>query len=158
MQDVLTMLNDLGWKASEIDCLNYGGCCVYAALVGRELEKLNIPVRGVSASWRHDGSKASVETARSNVKNKDDLEEWNSNGIYCGHVGLEFDLDGKTWHYDSSGVKQAGDTLDNLPIAAGRFTIDELELLASKPKNWNHEFDRGDIPRLRGLVEKAFEH
>lgn len=85
-----------------------------------------------------------------------DAEEWNANGVYFGHVGLEVEIDGKLYHYDSHGVKPAGTHIDGLPIAKGRVTIEEMELLAGESLNWNSDFPREQIPKLTTLVEKAF--
>lgn len=158
MKDVVKMLNDLAWKAdTKIDYLNWGGCGVFAALVGRKLQDAGIPVGVVCGSWRHNGDKADVERARSNVAEKWDAEEWNANGVYFGHVGLEVEIDGKLYHYDSKqGVKPAGKEIDGLPIAKGRVTIEEMELLAGESLNWNSDFNRKQIPKLTKLVEKAF--
>lgn len=157
MKDVVKMLNDLAWKAdTQIDYLNWGGCGVFAALVGRKLQDAGIPVGVVCGSWRHAERPGNVARARSNVSNKWDAEEWNENGVYFGHVGLEVEIDGKLYHYDSNGVKPAGKLLDGLPIADGRVTIEEMELLAGESLNWNSEFPREQIPRLTEIVEKAF--
>lgn len=156
---LIDKLDKLGWEAgNKIDSLNSGGCCVFASLVANRLSAAGIPVRGIVAMRRHrydvEPEEVDIDEARKNVSNVAYDEEWEDNNVHFSHVGLEFELEGKLYHYDSHGVKEAGRTLDNMPIVRGRLYPEELEALASVPTNWNYWFNRNQIPKLGKLVDK----
>jgi len=67
-------------------CLNYGGCAVYAALVGRELQRLGVPVGVVVNGY----GGANLDEVRLKVTDVGDKGQWNDNGVYFNHVGLEY--------------------------------------------------------------------
>jgi hypothetical protein len=158
-------LQALGEAVNEVtdSTLNYGGCCVYAALVARELEKMGIPVKGVVRSY----GPGNVDHARTNVAKIGDPNAWNREGIYFNHVGLEAKINGRKYLFDSERIQPAkAKTLGYgaEPICDGRLSVDELEKLAglgkheTKPKKgWNARFNRELIPTVRAVVSKLGE-
>lgn len=156
MHPIIEKLDNLGWKAEQqIEDLNSGGCCVYAALVGRRLSELGVPVRGIVAmsDWQEPGN---LDEARQNVNDPGDGMEWYDNDVTFTHVGLQFDLDGETYQYDSGGVTKPKRYLRNSHwnLCEGHLTVEEMEQLAERPGNWSSWFNREQIPALERLVKE----
>jgi hypothetical protein len=151
---LLDTLNLLGVKvAARYPNLNQGGCCVYAALVARELSNRMIPVKGLITTF--DPGSLSLDVVRQRVNNNS-LFEWKENSVSFYHVGLEFTLEKKTFRYDSNGVVSSrARLLDCLPYK-GRLTVNELEDLADD-NDWNRCFNRQNIPAIRLMVKNQFK-
>ena len=157
--DIVAKLNKLGNDVMErYPNINRGGCCVYAAMIVAALKKHDIDAKGIVASygagkpgWMQK-EVATITKARKKIQ-KNDINEWQSNGISFSHVGVEFKLDSEKKHYDSEGVRKASKKLDKMPIYAGRMEYLELRALAGKKDGWNTCFNRRDIPALRKLVK-----
>ena len=162
--DLVSILNELGQKAKELaPRLNFGGCCVYAGLVAVALEERGYPAQGRVTSWNAGrGDAASITEARKKVKSNT-VKEWNLQGIYFGHVGIEF-YDGKdVYLYDSNGCKPVDELLGSECSFEGRLTVQELNDLweyngptMDYPVSWNMDFDRDLIPALQRLINKHF--
>ncbi len=153
--DVVTTLNNVGREVySNYRRINNGGCCVYAALIVEQLQKLGIRSCGIVGSY--NAEYVSLAKARECVKDKKNTKEWNANGVQFMHVGVEFFLDGKRYHYDTAGVHPAAKELDGLKIYRGRLRIEELKALAGTKKGWNPTFNRTSIPAIRKMVKTAF--
>lgn len=158
--NIIDKLNDLGKEVlRRYPDINYGGCCVYAAMIVAALHKHKIKAQGIVASWEAESlnnAGMSIDAVRGNMVNKTH-DEWNSNGVAFSHVGVEFEYKGRVRtvkkHYDTHGVHSAKKVLDNYPIYNGRLTLEELRILAGTKKGWNSCFDRKDIPAIRKLVK-----
>lgn len=153
--NIIDKLNTLGYKAEEeFSNLNYGGCCVFASLVADRLAELGIEAGGVVA-MDFGGRAPNIDKARSNVHDESDGDEWEENGVKLSHVGIKFQLGGKTLLFDSDGVQEMRErnSLAGYDVINGVFTRDELRALADNSWNWNYSFDRGQIPKLAELVE-----
>ena len=161
--DIVKKLNHLGEEVKmKYPHINCGGCCVYAAMVVAALKKHDIEGKGIVASY-WAGSPgwmstdvATIDKARKKIQ-KNDINEWQSNGISFAHVGVEFTVDGVKRHYDTDGVRKAGKLLDSMPIYTGRMEYIELRALAGSKKGWNPSFNRKDIPALRRLVKSRLK-
>lgn len=134
--------------------INHGGCCVYATMIVCELQKHNIEAVGIATGGYYTDHNLTIDKVRHLVR-KNTANEWNRNGITFHHVGVEFILNGKKFHYDTSGVWKPTGKLDKHQIYQGRFSFKELQGL-SKQINccWNTTFDRHDIPAIRRIVKK----
>lgn len=131
--------------------INQGGCCVYAALVGRELQRMEIPVRGfVGMLW--DFEKSHVDKARRRVSNPGNLIEWINNGVHFHHVGLEIIYDYDDYHVDTDRVQHAGGRFGDYTVIPGRLTLQEVRSLASATEGWSENFNRKDIPKVKKLI------
>src|ERR1035437_8323128 len=124
--NLIAKLNSLGEEVLvKYPCVNYGGCCVYAAMVVAELKKHKIEAKGIVASYGAGKpgwmtkDVATIDKAREKVK-KNHIYEWQANGISFAHVGIEFKVGRLKKHYDTSGVRKAGKELDTMPIYDGR--------------------------------------
>ncbi len=156
--DLIDHLNALGSTVnSKYPKINYGGCAVFASIVGQELLKMGVHTSIIVGGdrWTLDG--ADIDKARTKVNNIGKKTEWRDNGIGFGHLGLEFYWKRKKYHYDSNGAHKPGKKLDGVALYKGRFTVEECTAVANEPEGWNHEFDRKQIPALRRMVKKHFE-
>lgn len=161
---LLASLHEAGIRTRKVaPAINYGGCCVWAAAVGRALERRGITARVIVRDWRSEGH-AGIDAVRDAVRhmlrrqnNRNPAIAWNRNGVEFNHVGLEVDLAGKTWHVDAEGVFPAGNhpMFDPTGLYAGRLTVAEAGLLARDAYAWNTRFDRRLIPRVIGHITAA---
>ncbi len=152
--DLIEKLNLLG-KAVHKNSpnINFGGCCVFAAAVALELEKHGVKARGIIASHNATYHEIPLGRIRPKVKNNS-IYEWRDNGVYFGHVGVEFTYRGKLYHYDTEGVHPKAATLDNTPIYKGRMKPEEMDAIASSPEGWNTTFPRRQIPSVKRLIKE----
>lgn len=148
---LIEQLDALGAHVNrKYEYLNNGGCCVFAAIVARELHNRGIPVGGIVASY---SGAANIDEIRPLIK-KNIHSEWDDNGISFSHVGVEFKVGRAVKHYDSNGVHGKAKKLDKMVIYKGRMTVQELEALARKPDGWNDMYDRKNTPGLRRMVKQ----
>lgn len=138
---------------SEFPLLNHGGCAVFAAHVAKRLQHI-VPTRIKLIDY----SKSDLTAIRSRLSDPKNIYEWHRHGINFVHVIIEFDYDGKTYHYDSDGLKLATGPKWNggFPISKGSFTVDEVISFAANPHCWNPTFNRSNIPTLKRRVKNLF--
>lgn len=152
--NVIDVLKTLGTRINRwYPKINFGGCCVYASLVGKELQKRGLDVNIIVAAY--DASE-NIDRARKFVNNNK-MEEWNTHGIWFNHVGLEIRIGDEIYHHDTNQTKPEGLFLGEWEIYEGRLSVEEAENLASRAEGWNDSFDRRSIPRLRNHIEKFLE-
>jgi hypothetical protein len=157
--NIITKMDLLGKEVlRRYPAINYGGCCVYAAMIVSALHKHKIKASGIVASYSANSLNAagsSIDAVRSNIT-KNTQDEWNKNGVSFSHVGVEFEhkalIRTVKRHYDANGCHPVSSGLDGMTIYKGRLTLGELRVLAGTRKGWNNMFDRKDIPELRKLV------
>jgi len=155
---LLNTLSELGKDVkSRWPNINAGGCCVYAAMVATEMDKRRIPVVGIVASTMVERyNDVVIDRVRDTIKENTN-EEWNNKRVYFTHVGLEFTLGGKVYHYDTDNLHVAETCLADMPIYRGRLLLREMNDLAAQPYGWNRTFHREDIPAIRRVVRQAFK-
>lgn len=155
--NVIETLNVLGQKTQKRwKYINSGGCCVFASTVGAELKNMGIPVKGIVSSYHAAYAKSSIDTIRRRINRHANISIWADNGVYFSHIGIEFELDGKKYHYDTAGVRPAGKELDRMPLYKGRMTLKDLRYLAASDDGWNPCFDRKHMPDIERFVKKSF--
>lgn len=156
--DIHEQLNLLGRAAeNKIPALNYGGCCVFAAEVGKALEAKGIPVRGIARGWME--ATEPLQKIKKAIRNVENSKEWNNQGVNFSHVGLQIKL-GRKWHnYDSAGLSTDLTRLGrSFGVYSGHLSVAELDKLASNPDNWNNTFKRKTgIPAIRKLIREHLE-
>ena len=163
---LLAMLNKLGKDAEKhIECLNSGGCAVFAAHVGYHLKYragLTDVVLRVGHSYADDEEDiVPIEEARNNVHPNANADEWHAAGLSFGHVIVEFTT-GKTKpvgrHYDSGGVTSKFNVTNNFGyvLHPGSMTVEEGLQIASEQSGWNSMFNREQIPMLINIIDKHF--
>lgn len=138
--------------------LNYGGCCVFAVIVGEELRRLSIEPRiVVKGGFYIAPPSIELDEVRPVITNVEDAIEWNRNGVEFGHVGLRFQLDnGITYLYDSTGPAKEGDHMQLYSLYRGTLSLEDGKLLAGNWHNWNRMFDRDCVPTIRKVVRHVF--
>lgn len=155
--DLIDQLDSLGKKVNrKHQYINSGGCAVFAAFVGRALANMGIDVKVIIGGGWGSRPGTNIEDARKNISDPGVKALWNENGVAFGHVGLEFEWQGKKYHYDSHGTKQPDGFLDGCTIHPGRMTLEECEAIADEEQGWNTCFSRMDIPSVRKLVEEFY--
>lgn len=160
MIDIINKLKAISSKANAtVPNINYGGCAVMAAIVGRELEKLGIEVEGIVPD-------SNPNQARGQVKkpHKYDANWWEDNGVSFEHVALRFKLDNKVYTYDTDKLHKGRIRFGKrLEYKAGckfgeGFKIVELKKIASTGDGfWNSDFNRKNIGKLRKIVKHYFK-
>jgi hypothetical protein len=147
-------LNQLADKVrDESPTINLGGCCVFAALVAKQLQH-HYPTRIIVFN---PNAVYSIDEVRPKVK-KNNCEEWDKNGMDFYHVAIEFtDEDGTKFHYDANGVFPDDGSIDtDLLQVKGYLTIQEACELASNNEGWSSRFDRNNIPKIDKIIKKHF--
>ena len=157
--DIIQFLDELGTDIdSSFDYIDYGGCCVYAAIVGKELINRGFNVEFVVADSNVEKG-MNLNKIRNQVTNNS-IQEWNHNGVYFGHVFIELSYKNKRYFWDSSGVSKASnkDPTCGLSVIPGRLNLEEVTYLArsSNGEGWNKRFKRTQIPNMRRMIKKAF--
>lgn len=144
-------LDDLGRRVNFLfPKINNGGCCVFAALVTAELQRLGINARGIVATYNPEKH---IDKVRPKVSSNT-LDEWENNGINFTHVGVEYEIDGTVKHYDSNGVRDCGKKLMHWYIYKGRLLLEEMKELSRTGRGWNPSFKRKDVPALKRIIKE----
>ena len=146
--------------ANEIPNINQGGCCVFAALLGQQLERMGIAAWGVAAANEAWADAASdPEDVRPQLHNPFSITEWSAHGTAFYHVLLRFKLDGKLYQCDSTGITPALRKLRGRPyvVKRGSFSVPELVAFANDAGYWNEAFSRKrGIPLIKLAIDTAF--
>lgn len=160
---LIEMLNALGEEAeTTINNLNSGGCAVFAAHVGYHL-KYRAGISNVRLRIGHSFADEcdqipTIEEARKNTHSNANAHDWNDVGVHFGHVIVEFELDDRVYHYDSSGVTRAAGVTENFGFVLhkGALTIEEGLQIACDPSGWNSSFNRSQIPTTIDIISRHF--
>lgn len=139
--------------------LNNGGCCVFAAAVAGELERLGVPCE-VIVPTPYDETTLDLSEIRQHVTNVNEKTSWNNAGVYFTHVAVRFKAGGR-WHtYDSDGIRKGKFEFGTSTWAGGAayvaanggMTAKEAKALADERTGWNHMFDRRNVAPVRKMV------
>ena len=139
---------------------NHGGCCVVAVEIAKYLRDI-YPTKIRVATDFDEFADHDVNDAAERVYDHADGEEWNDNGIYFGHVVVEFKYKGRKYHMDTNGVKRATDVDPTFGwiLYPGELPFKSAKLLAQQDDGvWNHTFDRKQIPKMRMLISNFFKN
>lgn len=155
-------LRKLGAEANErFPYLNNGGCCVFAAAVAGELERIGVE-HEVIVPAPYDEATLDLSEVRKNVTNVNEKASWNNAGVYFSHVAVRVKLGGR-WHtYDSDGIRRgkydfgtSSWTGSSIYTASnGGMTAKEAKVLADEAKGWNSMFHRSNVRPVRKLVRE----
>lgn len=142
----------------EVPSINWGGCCVFASLVAERLGR-HVPTR-IRVSGDHDDnlSNVTIPRVRRSVKSNTP-RDWGIEGVSFAHVVVEFEHEGKLYHYDTGGVKPAAEVTayGRFPLIKGSLQVAEAIELSATPVGWNAQFDRGLIPQAERLITETFD-
>lgn len=155
------ILRDLqAYMQDHHEYVNYGGCCVYAAMIAEKLQGLGLEVEVVTPVMGRWYQNASV--VRKLVKNVALKHDWNDNGLSTNHVAVRFKTRaGNVYTYDSDALIRGstffGGQMDRTDPKFGTgLTVQEAKAFASKQDGWNRTFDRKQIPTIQKAVDQAF--
>lgn len=162
-----TLLETLERVAAEVSevtrgTINYGGCGLLAAEVGKYLEARGIPCDvATTDGGRGYGSNAPAAEVRPLVKNPRNPYDWDLNGLGRKHLALRFKLGEDVYTWDSD-VLIRGDTVmgEDADPAAGPFgtglTVTECATISRRRIGWNRTFNRArHMPKIRAIIRKA---
>lgn len=133
---------------------NYGGCCGYAAAMGARLRDLGYQVEIITNM--REGLTDPAE-ARYSVSDRMDPQEWHDNGVSMGHVGVRALIDDVWYCIDSEVVYEGRDGFgvnsygDPITASEGFFSPEEALSFYEKA-NWNPDFPRRLMPKIRNLI------
>lgn len=138
---------------------NSGGCCVVAVEIAKHLRDIYPTKLRVSTDY-DELLGNNVHEVAEQVCDHSDGWEWNDNGIYFGHVIVEFKYKGRNYHMDTSGVKRARSVDPSFEwfLYPGDLPFESAKILAAQDSGvWNASFDRKQIPKLRQMVGDFFK-
>ncbi len=144
------------------DNINYGGCAVMAAIVGKELDSMGVMVDIVTRSHRRQYSPFNARKKLSTNSNNT-VPDWEYHGVSFGHVAVRFRLGKRLWTWDSDGLSLGGTTYGARRYCEARYpfghgmTVSECKTVAGTKEGWNESFDRSNILALRRIVKKNFK-
>lgn len=150
---LITTLREMAKQIDRrIPDVNYGGCCVVAAEIADKLQHI-VPTR-IRVAGYFGANGCNVDVAHQKVGNSANGYDWHENGIYFGHVIVEFDYRGRTYHLDSSGVHKAGrcEPSFGYELYDGNLPLEAAKALADEWSNWNSRFNRKYIPLIKSIV------
>ena len=138
---------------------NRGGCCVIAAAIAEHLEQI-VPVRiRVSDDHvDHCDDDCNLNDIVNYLGPQASHDMWNDAEVSFGHVIVEFDYNGRTYHMDTNGVKLAKkrDPSFGWLMYDGFLPLAAAQTLASEAGNWNKKFNRDQIPVVKKIVTNTF--
>lgn len=155
--DILKALKQIGEAVrTEVPNINIGGCCVFAAAAFNHLKDLGLKPKIRVAD--PDAPPKALGVVRKSI-DPTDIEQWNVNGVWLGHVILEFSYDGKKYFFDSTGVAERNGRREpflGYDLFRGSLSFKEANEMASVSRGWNPRFHRSDIPTMKSLLDENF--
>lgn len=158
-KSVFKALRKIQKDVSHIHDMNYGGCGVFAYIVGEELKKIGWEVDIVTPSYGRGGIPSKI---RRYVKNNSP-DEWSRNGLSRAHLAVRFKTPkGVVYTYDSDCLNRGGskfgwfEWLCEYPFGEG-LTVEETKEMCKTGEGWNQTFNRKQIPEIRSTIKKSFK-
>lgn len=137
---IIEKLIKLSENVNKIKNINRGGCCIFASVVSRQLEILNIPHKIIIVN--------NLGEFLNTKRKTHNLDNWSSSIFQ--HVLVEFDK----VYYDYNGfydidVYHTYQRVSN----SGTLTLKEAEYFSTKEHIWNKDFDRNQIPYMKKIIQ-----
>ena len=152
--ELIKILNDLGEEiSSKIHRLNNGGCCMYAYEVAK-LMPIDCLILVGNPYYDYSSIPLARKTIYQNNASPKNINSWWDVGIIFGHVFIEFEYEGKTYHYDSNGVRDAReyDPSFGFPVAEGWLTLEEAKTLNRQRTGWNTSYNRRQTKKVKKII------
>ena len=145
-----TEINNILRNADDkFNYINYGGCGVMAYILARQFSKVT-QTRIVSNCGRANAINIVRKEIANNTMVIDDLYN-----IFINHAWVEFKVNGRWYGVDSDGIRKMKDMhIVNGKPAAGGFSIKEMHLININKIGWNPQFDRGQIPGMKRMINR----
>ena len=152
-KEILSLKTFLAGIHEKHEYINWGGCCVFAGILGKHLAEVGkVRVRVINSVY---GSSSNIDQVRKKIR-KNESTEWNRHGIGFNHVVVEFAYKRRKYAMDSEGIRVLTPDLDKRYVE-GALTVKEAQELGSTQRGWNPMFDRGEIPAIRSKVQRYFK-
>lgn len=153
--NLVTTLPLLATNLESFDDINYGGCGVVAAHVGKRLQHI-VPTQIAV----YNSKKIDADKIRAQIKNPRSSKEWCDNGMEFGHLLVLFEYKGKQYLFDTDGVQKFTNTLrygeTYVMHLSGLISVDEAAAWAANPYGWNWQFNRNHIPAIKQRIARFF--
>lgn len=153
---LLNTLNLLGRRVMTAHPnVNCGGCCVYSAILGEELEKQGYHVLGKVLKPWVSVHNTNIDEVRAKNNNRPlNIVEWEVNGVTFNHVFLEIYAEsGVVIHHDSTRTTRWKPTFNERDFYPGSMIVEHMKFLGSSSEGWNERFDRKEIPQLTKTIK-----
>lgn len=137
--------------------INLGGCGIYAHAVGERLRSLGV-VDVVEYKIQAPGywTDDDIDLTDLDLIQQDGVEHtstwWSYYDVYINHVYIKIQQDRQIFYADTDSF---GDRPIN--IHPGSIDPENLRMLNEDVKSWNDKFNRRDIPKVIGIVDRHFE-
>lgn len=149
---------------NKVECLNLGGCGVFAVAVAKELKKRSIPCEIITVGGKKNSPRKVKDRLANASNDTKDYNSWDSNGLSRNHVGVRFKDKGIIYTYDSVALlrssKKFGNSGDSpwvcsYPYGEG-MSISDMNKLTKSKDGWNTDFDRSQIDTVKNIVKDSF--
>jgi len=153
-KELLRALRELGEAIEDLGCNpNYGGCCIIAAIVCGELERLGIQCEVATADPEYAAYGNTAKYARDNGI---PVNKW-SDEVCRHHLVVRFKAGGFYYTWDTEGLRRdrvmpAFNSLITHPFGEGMSAEEAEELYENS--TWNWDFDTDCIPEIRELARQ----
>ena len=155
---LLTAIKQIQESVAAIPNINCGGCAVFAALLGQQLNKrkINFKVRVADDEHNYELDAVPIARARNCVR----PAEWETNGVGFGHVFFEVEDGGKKLFFDSNTIQPAGGKIQlpgygTLNVYHDPISLKETVLIARDKSYWTSRFNRKRIPLMIKNISAA---
>lgn len=149
--------------------INWGGCCVVAALVGKELGKLGLEykIRVATSTISKNTLDELVPMLEIYKEPLERLTQYEKNGVNFWHVFLEVTDSKEHFFWDtgncgnntskfSSGREDLADG-EFSGVLPGNLPLSEARDFAQEPEAWNKTFNRKQIPKMKKMIKEHFK-
>lgn len=152
---LVSPLKKIGEEVNEnVPCINFGGCCVYAATIGNMLELLGFEVRIVTVDWSNQ-----TEKIPNDEKILCPIEAEEKLRVNFHHVGIAVKINNRWYTHDTDrtirGLKKFGES--EYTACKTYLTVKQALHFASKTNFWNTTYDRSYDQTVHEIVDKYFD-
>ncbi len=162
-RQILQILQKMGQEMNSVTAtVNWGGCAIVAAMVGREMQKLWFEVDIVTPVYGEGNYKNGSEVAKK-IENRNSAWEWSEKGLSRAHLALRFRLGRKLYTWDTDVLTRNGSEFGRgeypcrYPFGNG-LTVKDTEAMCVPQEGWNRYFDRAHVPALKAICLDHMEH
>lgn len=137
--------------------INYGGCGVFAALLGEALHNAGYEVSIRMVGYVEPPTlplrliREHVQFAAEADSSKVSVRHWNRYGVDNSHVFVKVRINDRDWLLDSDGLHKYDH--EERPSQVD-IELDDLLSFVWNPAGWNSEFNRKQIPALKKKVNQ----
>lgn len=140
--------------------INYGGCAVFAAEMGKDLQALGYTTRCIvfGTGGGMGTANHNLNDVASKLEQPKSIYDWNDHDVTFYHIMLEAEGNGEHFLVDGEGVYNPDKTEYN---GRGRYDgyvpVDYIAAMAQDASAWNSMFPRNTIPKVRASIKQFVE-